>query len=85
MVFYCNLFEQLEFYERFMKDHPSCQIGLRTFENLKPNYVRRFKEQNTYLCKYHVEMVELMHGFNNMWFVAKGLHGQDCSFACDVC
>jgi hypothetical protein len=47
--------------------------------------MKRLKEQNTCSCKYHVEMVELMHGFNNKWFVAKGIHGRNCNYACDVC
>jgi hypothetical protein len=43
------------------------------------------KEGNTYTCKYHVEMVELQDGFNNMQGENKGIHGKLCTYKCDVC
>jgi hypothetical protein len=65
----------LDFYTRFLKEHPNCQIGPWAFEKFKSYYVRRLKEWNTCAYKYHVEMVELKHGFDNMQFVTKGIHG----------
>jgi hypothetical protein len=76
---------QLDFYSQFMKANTSCQVGLQAFEGLKLYYVRRVKERNTCACKHHVEMVELRLGFNNMRIGLKGVHGQNCTFDCDVC
>jgi len=42
-------------------------------------------ECNTCACKYHTEMVELKHGFNNMRTTSKGVHGRACNCSCDVC
>ncbi len=67
-----------------MKAHGS-RVGLRAFENLKPYYVRRLIEMNTCACKYHVKMVELQEGFNNMRHGSKGVHGTNCKYNCDVC
>lgn len=47
--------------------------------------MRRLKERNTCACKYHVEMVELRHGFNNMRTGSKGVHGRNCTCGCDIC
>ncbi len=49
---------QLEFYSHFMKAHGG-KVGLKTFEHMKPYYVRKLKEMNTCACKYHVEMAKL--------------------------
>jgi hypothetical protein len=75
----------LDFYTRFMKAHVEGKVGLRTFEKLKPYYVRRLKECNTCTCKYYIKMLELRHGFNNMWITSKGVHGKACNYSCDVC
>jgi hypothetical protein len=68
-------------------------IGLTTFKHLKPWFVYKLKEQNTYCCKYHIKMEELRKGFNNMWTKEKGVRisyvcnceicgvGAECSFA----
>jgi hypothetical protein len=48
-----------------MNAHGS-NVKLRAFEKFKPYYVRKLKEGNTYACKYHVQMVELQDGFNNI-------------------
>ncbi len=67
-----------------MKAHGS-NVGLRAFQKLKPYYVYKLKEKNTCTCKYHVEMVELQDGFNNMWGESKWIHGKHCTYKCDVC
>jgi hypothetical protein len=56
----------LDFYTQFVKEHGGCKVGLHTFEKFKSFYVRQLKEKNIYAYKYHVEMVELRLGFNNM-------------------
>jgi hypothetical protein len=76
---------QMDFYTQFLKANTSCQVGLQAFDGLKPYYVRQLKERNTCACKYHVDMVELKLGFNNMCSGSKGLHGQNCICDCDVC
>jgi hypothetical protein len=70
---------------RFKKEHSKVNVGLRAFESLKPFYVRRLKERNTCACKYHVEMLELVHSWNNMRSRPRGVHGKDCDCKCDVC
>jgi hypothetical protein len=75
---------QLEFYTRFVKAHGK-KVGLKAFEKLKSYYVCKLKEMNTCSCKYHVEMVKLRHGFNNMRGESKVVHGKQCSCNCEVC
>ncbi len=79
------MFWAIGFYTKFLKEHPNYQVGLQGFEKIKPYYVRKLKAQNTCACKYHVEMAELRHGFNNMWYAIKGIHGWDCNYDCDIC
>jgi hypothetical protein len=76
---------QLDFFVRFKKDHPHVSVCLRAFASLKPFYVRRLKERDTCACKYHVEMLELLHGWNNMQGGVKGVHGKNCDCSCNVC
>ena len=61
------------------------KVRLRAFEQLKPYYVRRLRERNTCACKQHVEILELLHGWNNMRSAAKGMHGVNCACTCNVC
>jgi len=49
--------------------------SLKWISRLKSFFVWRLKEYNTYACKYHVEMVELLKGFNNMSTSSNGIHG----------
>jgi hypothetical protein len=58
-------------------------IGLTTFEWLKPWFVWRLKEWNN-CCKYHIEMEELHKGFNTMKIKGKGVH-VNCTCSCDIC
>jgi hypothetical protein len=67
-----------------VKAHGS-NVGLRAFEKLKPYYVQKLKERNTCACKYHVEMVELQDGVNNMRGEGKRIHDRHCSYNYDVC
>jgi hypothetical protein len=57
---------------------------LKAFEKLKPYYVYRFVERNTCVCKYHIKMVELQKGFNNMSHGSKRVHGTNCNCNYDV-
>jgi hypothetical protein len=68
-----------------MKAHVECKVGLRAFKQLKAYYVRRLKECNTCACKYHIERVELQHGFNNMRTTSKGVHGRMCPCSYNIC
>jgi hypothetical protein len=61
-----------------MKEYIGIKIRFWTFEKLKPFYVQRLNEHNTYICKYHIKMVELLQGFNNMKIYNKGIHGRQC-------
>jgi hypothetical protein len=73
---------QLDFYGQFVKTHGS-KVRLRTFERLKPYYIRRLQERNKCAYKYHVNMLELKDVFNNMLNESKGVHWENCE--CDVC
>jgi hypothetical protein len=75
---------QLKFYNHFEKAHGG-KVRLRTFEQMKPYYVHIIKERNTCACKYHVEMVELLNKFNNMWDGTNGVHGKHCNYTYDIC
>jgi hypothetical protein len=59
-----------------MKVHAKYKVGLRAFKKLKPYYAKRLKERNTCACKYHMEMMELQHGFNDMQTTSKLVHGR---------
>ncbi len=67
-----------------MKANTSCQVGLRAFEGLKPDYVHQLKERNTCTYKYHVEVAKLKLRFDNMHIGSKGVHDQNCKCDCDV-
>jgi hypothetical protein len=54
---------------RFKKEHPNVNVSLRAFESLKP----------------YVELLELLHGWNNMRGGVKGVYGRRCDCSCDVC
>jgi hypothetical protein len=41
-------------------------LGKRTFDLLRPYWVKRMKDRNVCCCIYHVEMEELRVGFNHM-------------------
>ena len=41
-------------------------IGQRSFEYLKPFFVKPMKDRNTCCCIYHVELEELRVALNNM-------------------
>lgn len=73
---------QLSLYTRFTEEHPSVILGLRSFEALKPWYVKRLKEFNSCCCRYHVQMAELKDALNSM---RRGALHRCCSCSCDVC
>jgi hypothetical protein len=64
---------QISFFLKFKVEHPSIKVGQRTFENLKPYFVKKLWECNT-CCKYHIEVVEFCVSCNNMRVVGKGNH-----------
>jgi hypothetical protein len=60
-------------------------IELTTFSYLKPWFVKRIKEWSTCCYRYHIELMELKIGFNNMCSKTKGIHA-NCGCSCvDVC
>ena len=58
------------------------EIGLCSFEVLKPWFVRRMKEFNTYCCRDHVQTCELKDGFNAM---RRGSVHKNCQCPCQLC
>jgi hypothetical protein len=56
-----------------MSKHPDVVIGQRAFEKLKPFFVKKCKDLNTYCCIYHVEIDELQLRLNNMR-IKLGIH-----------
>jgi hypothetical protein len=74
---------QLHFFTRFKEKHLEIGIGFISFHTLKPWFMQRLKEFNTYCCWYHTKLKELKNGFNNMQ-----LHGphKACTCQCsEVC
>lgn len=61
------------------------QIGQRSFEKLKPWFVRKLKDRNTCCCVYHIQMLFLKDAYNQLRSNATGFHGRSCSCACDIC
>jgi hypothetical protein len=59
---------------KFKVEHPSIKVGQRTFENLKPYFVKKSRECNTCCYKYHIEVDELCVSCNNMRAIGKGIH-----------
>ena len=57
------------------------QVGLRSFEALKPWYVKRLKELNSCCCRYHVQMLELKDAFNLLRW---GTLHQSCGCTCGI-
>lgn len=76
---------QAEFFLNFKEQHPSCVIGFRTFQQLKPFFVKRLKERNTCCCVYHARMDLLRLAVSSMRSNVKDLHGPTCKCECQVC
>jgi hypothetical protein len=76
----------MEFYLCFQAAHPLVIFGKRMFDFLQPFWIKRLKERNICCCIYHVEMQELLVGFNYMR-AKSGLHSQSvCECECEeVC
>ncbi len=55
---------QTEFFLRFQVAHLDLIIGQKSFESLKPFFVKPIKDQNTYYCIYHVKFNELKLALN---------------------
>lgn len=80
----CKWWLQMEFLLCFQRVHPSIIIRKRSFDLLKPYWVKKMKDQNVCCCIYHVEMEELKVGFNHMRQKC-GLHSNshcDCESIC---
>jgi hypothetical protein len=73
---------QLSLYTRFREQNAGVEIGLQSFEALKPWYVKRLKESNSCCCRYHVQMAELKDAFNLM---RRGTLHRSCTCGCAVC
>ncbi len=57
---------QMEFFIKFKTTNPKVIIAQRSFDGLRPFYVKLMWERNTYCCIYHVELDELQIGLNKM-------------------
>lgn len=75
----------MELYKRFQAQHPRLRISLRSFEGLKPFFVRKLKDRYTCCCIAHVQMMFLRDAFNHMRQQSFGLHGPSCKCRCVVC
>jgi hypothetical protein len=74
----------MEFFLHFQRVHPSIITRKRSFDLLRPYWVKKMKDQNVCCCIYHVEMEELKMGFNHMRQKC-GLHSNyhcDCESIC---
>lgn len=61
------------------------KVGQRSFEKLKPWFVRKLKDQNTCCCVYHIQLMYFKDAFNIMRSSAFGFHGKSCTCECNVC
>ena len=58
------------------------EIGVRSFEVLKPWFVKRMKEFNTCCCRDHVQTSEMKDGLNSM---RHGSVHKNCQCTCALC
>ena len=58
------------------------EIGVRSFEALKPWFVRRMKEFNTCCYRDHIQITEYKDGFNAM---RCGSVHKNCQCECQLC
>jgi hypothetical protein len=76
---YGFLLIQMELYLRFQAAYPLVIVGKRMFNLLQPFWINRLKERNVCCCIYHVEMQELLVGFNHI----RAKSGLYCHFLCE--
>jgi hypothetical protein len=77
---------QTEFFLRFQATHLNLIIGQRSFESLKPFFVKPMKDQNTCCYIYHVELNELRLALNLMRTNNTVHDTKRCGYHCDnVC
>ena len=69
---------------KFKDSHPQLQVGQRSFEKLKPWFVRKLKDRNT-CCVYHIQLMYFLNAFNIMCSKAFVFHGNSCTCECNVC
>jgi hypothetical protein len=77
------LYVQFDFFTMFKSQH-LVEVGLMSFSNLKPYFVKKQKYFNT-CCKYHQIMIEIKVGFCNMHaFVMHNGDDSRCSCGCKI-
>ncbi|GAQ89961.1 hypothetical protein KFL_005820050 [Klebsormidium nitens] len=72
---------QAELYQKFQEDHPEVKIGERSFEVLKPWFVRKLKDRNVCCCKYDVEMRYLLDALRRV----RMTRHEQCKCGCNLC
>jgi len=60
------MYLQLKFFIAFRQRFLEIQVMLIVFKKLKLWFLRRLKDWNTCCCQYHMELKELLNGFNDM-------------------
>ena len=65
--------------------HPKIKVQRRTFESLKPHFVRRLKDQYTMCCIYHVQMGFLKDSLNLLRHHNSSLQDAICTCTCPIC
>lgn len=77
---------QTTFYLQFKQANPTCDVGQRAFERLKPWYIKALTDRNVCCCIYHVQMDLMRQGLNNLRDHLKGIHRIPyCACDCIVC
>ena len=74
----------MKLYKRFKSTYLAARLLLRSFEALKPFFVRKLKERYTCCCVYHVQMIYLKETFNQMRQNKFGHHGKDHACTCSI-
>ena len=84
MLLCCCL--QIEFFLRFQKASQCVIIGKRSFDLLRPFWMKPMRERNVCCYIYHVEFQELLQGLNYMRLRSRIHFGGTCTCDCDeVC
>ena len=57
---------QLDFCTSFKASHDQVKVSFICFWRLRPFFIRRLRDFKSCCCKCHMEMAEIVVGFNNM-------------------
>ena len=76
---------QTELFIQFQRAHTDIIIQQRSFEKLKPYFVRKLKDRNTCCCIQHVQISFLRDAVHQIRQTTTKFHGRSCFCTCKIC